>query len=227
MKCALIPLIWLPVVIVAIAPLPDLIAKPLQNGEPLWQLAIVNIQSAKSLKATRAEKTITVRDGDETLLGSTESVEIPTLQNGREDWKSISTKKTGDPGLIINMTTFADTAPGGVLDGYGAWAPKGEMLLDGQAVAVWEGLKADTKDKTTAVVCIDPKSALPKRIILDLPLRSLGVTSFKVTLSYGIGPKGAWIPTRTISDIYCKLFFRKRHIVITRLFYDWTERPAA
>lgn len=196
------------------------------ENELLLQKTILNIQKAKSLKASRVEKTITVRDGDEKFLGSVESIEVPVIKNGKEEWKGIFEKKIGDPGMRMSIVTTVDSSPGSVLDGYGNWMLKDNILVGGQLLSVWEGSKTEKNDKATVEVYIGSRMALPSRLVFILPIKAFGVTSFRLTVTYGTSPNNVCIPLSATSDIKSEFLFRKRHITVTKLFYDWADRPA-
>ena len=226
MKSALIPLPWLPFVFAVLAPLIADATEPLRNAEPLWRLAIANVKKSESLTASRVVTQITALDGKETFLGSIESVDVVNWSQKSAVWVNVSKKTTGSPGFTMELNLHFEDAPGSILDDYDNWTAKGEAPIDGESTAVWEGAKAG-KETNTALVYIDPRTALPKRVDFNLPIHSnFGTRSVQVTVIFGSDPKGAWVPIKAVIDQAGRFMFWKRHLIITKLFQDWTERPA-
>jgi hypothetical protein len=202
-------------------------ADPLPEPEPLWQQAIREIKRGQTLVASKVVTQITVRDGDDVFLGSIESVDVVSgTKRGRPVWVNVSKKTTGSPGFTMELNLHIEDDPGGVLDGYDIWTPQGLTHFGGEPAILWAGVSA--KDAASrALVTVDPETGRPGQAELHLPIRSnLGTRTISVTVNFGPGPDGTWVPLGAVIDQAGRFMFWKRHVIITKSFQDWVERPA-
>jgi hypothetical protein len=199
------------------------------TGEPLWQRAIREVKKSQGLIAAKVVTHIAVRDGDDVFLGSIESVDVlATPDKIPPTWVNVSKKSMGSPGFTMELNLHIEDDPGSILDGYATWTNQGAAEWAGRSVVRWEGvaLSADAFGaRASALAYIEPDTARPRQVDLVLPIRSnLGTRLVSVTVIFGAGPRGSWVPVSAVIDQSGRFMFWKRHLIITKSFQEWTER---
>ncbi len=222
MKITLIPLLCLPLVFAAIAPLAAQAAEPTRTGEPLWQLAIKRTKEKGNYVAGCVLTEMSIFDGEEKLLGTVSEVE--RMERGGEKklrWKTESKKQTGSPGMTIKADFGLQADPASALEGYDEWYLRGKGELEGKAIEVWEGIsKANPKNKV--IVSIDVESQFPRKAEFTIPFFTpLGSQLVNMTLTYALISDGVWLPAISVCDQKGRLLLIRRHIRIAKTYTDW------
>lgn len=196
------------------------------RGAPLWEQAINGAKSSQGMVAARVRTEIQVYDGAEAFLGSMESLDtVSSWEKTPLVWSNVSKRTVGKPGFTMELNLRIEEDPSNVLDGYAGWTHRGTDTVDGVAVEKWEGKRAGADDNWV-LAYLEPEGGQPRRVEMQLPIRSsFGTRLVKITIGYGAGPDGMWLPQSATIDQAGRFVMWRRHLVVKKTYEGWVRRP--